>query len=190
MKGRLARRARVDWPERIASLEQRAASGDTSAMTDMGHTLFEGIQDRAGRDLVRKRAATMGDGDAAVDVGYCFLYGIGTRKNATTAIRQLKCAIASANISPAGVKLRCITLLLRTLTRAGTASERTTGIHPGPLPGMDGSGMPHFRRDGNSQPPRQPQSIADIQRKERHIRRSREQLQRLDDVEARIESSG
>lgn len=64
MKGRPAHRARVHWPGRIASLEQRAASGDTSAMTDLGLNLF-----------VR-------DGDAAVDVGYCFIYGIGARKNA------------------------------------------------------------------------------------------------------------
>jgi len=45
------------------------------------------------------RAADMRDGEAAVDVGYCYQYGIGTRKNATNAKRLFRCAIASKNIS-------------------------------------------------------------------------------------------
>jgi TPR repeat protein len=46
-----------------------------------------------------KRAADMRDGDAAVDVGYCYQYGIGTRKSAANAKRMFRRAIASRDIS-------------------------------------------------------------------------------------------
>jgi tetratricopeptide (TPR) repeat protein len=46
-----------------------------------------------------KRAADMGDGDAAVDVGYCYQYGIGTRKDAVNASRMYRVAIVSKEIS-------------------------------------------------------------------------------------------
>jgi TPR repeat protein len=41
----------------------------------------------------------MRDGDAAVDVGYCYQYGIGTRKNTASAKRMFRRAIASRDIS-------------------------------------------------------------------------------------------
>jgi TPR repeat protein len=49
-----------------------------------------------------KRSEQMCDGDAAVDVGYCYQYGIGARKNAADAKRMFKRAIASRNISQYG----------------------------------------------------------------------------------------
>jgi TPR repeat protein len=49
-----------------------------------------------------KRAADMRDGDAAVDVGYCYQYGIGTSKNAANAKRMFRRAIAFRNISQYG----------------------------------------------------------------------------------------
>jgi len=49
-----------------------------------------------------KRSEEMCDGDAAVDVGYCYQYGIGTRKDATNARRMFRRAIASRNISQYG----------------------------------------------------------------------------------------
>ncbi|MBN8281067.1 MAG: sel1 repeat family protein [Gammaproteobacteria bacterium] len=48
------------------------------------------------------RSAQMGDGDSAVDVGYCYQYGIGTRKDAGRAKRQYRRAIASGDISQYG----------------------------------------------------------------------------------------
>jgi TPR repeat protein len=45
------------------------------------------------------RAATMGDGDAMGDAGYCLQYGIGTRRNITLARRLLRSAIAGRDIS-------------------------------------------------------------------------------------------
>jgi TPR repeat protein len=168
------------WRDHIASLGRRADAGEVSAMTDLGLNLFEGIQDRKGRSIVRrnpraavawflraanrgdrtaasslgyacdvglgtkrnaaqairwyrraarsgdstatsnlatvyrdagkarlafqwwKRAADMRDGDAAVDVGYCFQYGIGTRKNVANAKRMFRRAIASRDISQFG----------------------------------------------------------------------------------------
>jgi TPR repeat protein len=49
-----------------------------------------------------ERAADMRDSDAAVDVGYCYQYGIGTRKNAAKAKRMFGRAIASKDISEYG----------------------------------------------------------------------------------------
>jgi TPR repeat protein len=48
------------------------------------------------------RSEEMFDGDAAVDVGYCYQYGIGTRRNAANAKRMFSRAIASRNISQYG----------------------------------------------------------------------------------------
>jgi TPR repeat protein len=49
-----------------------------------------------------KRSEQMYDGDAAVDVGYCYQYGIGARKNAANAKRMFRRAIASRNVSQYG----------------------------------------------------------------------------------------
>lgn len=48
------------------------------------------------------RAAKAGDGDAAADVGYCYQYGIGARKDSTVARRFYRNAIASRDISELG----------------------------------------------------------------------------------------
>jgi TPR repeat protein len=49
-----------------------------------------------------ERAARMRDGDAAVDVGYCYQYGMGTRKSAANSKRMFRRAIASRDISQYG----------------------------------------------------------------------------------------
>jgi TPR repeat protein len=49
-----------------------------------------------------KRAVDMRDGDAAVDVGYCYQYGIGTRRNTANAKRLFRRAIKSKDISQYG----------------------------------------------------------------------------------------
>jgi uncharacterized protein len=49
-----------------------------------------------------KRSEQMGDGDAAVDVGYCYQYGIGVRKNAASAKRMFRRALVSKNITQYG----------------------------------------------------------------------------------------
>lgn len=165
------------WRDHIATLRRQATAGKVSAMTDLGLNLFEGIQDRKGRSLVRrnpsaavtwfraaashgdptatcslgyaydvglgvqrnveqairwyrgasklgnataatnlatvyrdagktrlafqwwKRSADMNDGDAAVDVGYCHQYGIGTRRDPVRAKRMFRRAVASRDIS-------------------------------------------------------------------------------------------
>lgn len=155
------------------------SAGDPAATTELGLTLFEGIQDRTGRALVRcnagyavrlfqrvadtdataatmlayaydvgegarrntalalkwyrravgmgsstaasnmatiyrdhgnsrlahrwvMQAADMGDGDAAVRAGYNWLYGIGVRRNASTARRMFRDALRSDSISAYG----------------------------------------------------------------------------------------
>jgi TPR repeat protein len=168
------------WRDQIASLRRHATAGVVSAMTDLGLNLFEGIQDRKERSLVRrnssvavawfheaashgdptaagslgyaydvglgtqrdveqairwyrravklgnaaaasnlatmyrdagkaglafkwwKRSADMRDGDAAVDVGYCYQYGIGSRRDPISAKRMLRRAVASKNITQYG----------------------------------------------------------------------------------------
>jgi TPR repeat protein len=45
------------------------------------------------------RAAAMGDGDAMVDTGYCYQYGIGVRKNIAVARRLYRRAIPARDIS-------------------------------------------------------------------------------------------
>ena len=42
------------WRDHIGSFKRRAARGDVAAMTDLGLTLIEGIQDRSGRSPVRR----------------------------------------------------------------------------------------------------------------------------------------
>lgn len=48
------------------------------------------------------RASEMGDGDDAVSIGYCYQYGIGTRRDAGKAKRQYRRAIAARDIAPYG----------------------------------------------------------------------------------------
>lgn len=48
------------------------------------------------------RAMKMGDGDAAVDTGYDYLYGIGVRKDLRLAQRMFQSALQSTNISQLG----------------------------------------------------------------------------------------
>lgn len=49
-----------------------------------------------------KRGGDLGDGDATVNVGYCYFYGIGTRKNPSLARRELRRALKSKDISESG----------------------------------------------------------------------------------------
>jgi len=48
------------------------------------------------------RSAGMGNGNAVVDVGYCYQYGLGTRKDVAGAQRMFRRAIASRDISQYG----------------------------------------------------------------------------------------
>ena len=48
------------------------------------------------------RAVKMGDGDAAVRVGYCHQYGIGTRRNPLLARHMFRRALTSRDISDLG----------------------------------------------------------------------------------------
>lgn len=78
-----------------------ARSGDSTATYNLA-TVYRD----AGKAVLAfqwwERAADMRDGDAAVDVGYCYKYGIGTRKNTANAKRMFKRAIASKDISQYG----------------------------------------------------------------------------------------
>ena len=49
-----------------------------------------------------QRAAGLNDGDATVDVAYCYQYGIGVRKNAAEARRLYRRAMSSKDISQSG----------------------------------------------------------------------------------------
>jgi TPR repeat protein len=78
-----------------------ARSGDSTATSNLA-TVYRD----AGRARLAfqwwKRAADMGDGDAAVDVGYCYQYGLGTRKSRANAKGLFRRAIASKDITQYG----------------------------------------------------------------------------------------
>jgi TPR repeat protein len=78
-----------------------ARSGDSGAASNLA-TVY---RDAGKARLAFKwwnRAADMHDGDAAVDVGYCYQYGIGTRKNSVNAKHMFRRAIASKDTSQYG----------------------------------------------------------------------------------------
>ncbi len=81
---------------------QRAAqSGSTTAASNLA-TVY---RDRGkARQAFQwwMRSADMGDGDAAVDVGYGYQYGIGVRRDPTRAKLMFKGAVASRNITQHG----------------------------------------------------------------------------------------
>ena len=85
----------IRWYRRAARL------GDSTAMCNLA-TVYRD----AGKAVLAfqwwGRAADMRGGDAAVDVGYCYQYGIGTRKNTANAERMFRRAIASKDISQYG----------------------------------------------------------------------------------------
>jgi len=81
---------------------RRAARSEDSTATSNLATVYRDTG-KAGLALQWwKRAADMRDGDAAVDVGYCYQYGIGTRKNAANAKRLFRRALVSKNITQHG----------------------------------------------------------------------------------------
>jgi TPR repeat protein len=95
------------WRDHIASLGRRADAGEVSTMTDLGLNLFEGIQDRKGRSIVRRnpraavawllRAANCGDRTAATSLGYAYDVGLGTKRNVAQAIRWYRRAARSGD---------------------------------------------------------------------------------------------
>jgi Sel1 repeat len=99
-----------DWNRVVAKLRRGVAAGDTQAMTQLGLTLFEGIQDRRGRALVRRnslyavslfRRAANGDGTAAVSLAYAYDIGAGTRRNTTLALQWYRRAVRMGESSGA-----------------------------------------------------------------------------------------
>lgn len=99
--------AKNSWRHRIARLKRLARSGDVAAMSDLGLTLLEGIQDRQGKSLVRRNpaeallwlreAADRGNANAAVMVGYAHDVGLGTRPDAAMAIRWYRRAVKAGS---------------------------------------------------------------------------------------------
>jgi uncharacterized protein len=95
------------WRDHIASLRRQADTGEVSAMTDLGLNLFEGIQDRKERSIVRRnpsaavtwfrQAANRGDSTAASALGYAYNVGLGTKRNVAIAIRWYRRAARSGN---------------------------------------------------------------------------------------------
>jgi Sel1 repeat len=102
---------KLGWREQIASLRRRASTGDVSAITDLGLTLLEGIQDRKGQSMVRRnpraavalfhRAATSGDATAASSLGYAYHRGLGTKQSVSHAIRWYRRAVRGRSSSAA-----------------------------------------------------------------------------------------
>jgi TPR repeat protein len=70
----------------IGWYRRAARSGDSTATSNLA-TVYRDAGKAGLAFQWWKRAADMRDGDAAVDVGYCYQYGIGTRKNTANAKR-------------------------------------------------------------------------------------------------------
>lgn len=91
------------WRTHIASLKERADAGEVCALTELGLTWLEGIQDRSGQSIVRRnpraavavllRAATSGDPSAAFSLGYAYGNGLGTKPNIKDAMRWYRRAV-------------------------------------------------------------------------------------------------
>lgn len=90
-----------DVPQAIRWYRRAATLGDSIATSNLA-TVYRDAGKAGLAFQWWKKAAEMRDGDAAVDVGYCYQYGIGTRKNAANAKRMFRRAIASKNISKYG----------------------------------------------------------------------------------------
>lgn len=90
------RNTKYDWTRRVAQLRRAAASRDIAAITDLGLTLRDGIQDRQGRSLVRRNpayavrlfrlAAQGGDGQAASALGHAYDIGQRVRREPSRAL--------------------------------------------------------------------------------------------------------
>jgi TPR repeat protein len=80
---------------------QAARNGDSCASSNMAVIYRD---DRKFPTAFRwwQRSVAMRDGDAAVDVGYCYQYGIGTRRNHLMARRMYRRAISSKYITEWG----------------------------------------------------------------------------------------
>ena len=78
-----------------------ARSGDSTATSNLA-TVYRDAGKAGLAFQWWKRAADMRDGDAAVDVGYCYQYGIGIRKSTANAKRIFRRAIASKDITQYG----------------------------------------------------------------------------------------
>jgi TPR repeat protein len=85
----------IKWYRRAAKLGNSGAASNLATVyrdTGKARLAFQWWQ----------RSADMHDGDAAVDVGYCYQYGIGTRRAPVHAKRMFRRAIASKYISQHG----------------------------------------------------------------------------------------
>jgi TPR repeat protein len=131
------------WRDHIASLGRRADAGEVSAMTDLGLNLFEGIQDRKGRSIVRRnpraavawflRAANRGDRTAASSLGYACDVGLGTKRNVAQAIRWYRRAARSkrgSHFNGGSERPTCVMAtplsMLATAINTALAQERTS----------------------------------------------------------------
>lgn len=99
------------WRDYIASLRRQASAGKVSAMRELGLNLFEGIQDRKGRSLVRRNprmavawfheAASHGDANAMGSLAYAYDVGLGTQRDVDQAIRWYRRATDLGNAGAA-----------------------------------------------------------------------------------------
>lgn len=90
--------AKHDVKEAVRWYRRAIRRGDSVSATNLA-TLYRDAGNSRMAFRWWKRSEEMHDGDAAVDVGYCYQYGIGTRKNGANARRMFSRAIESKNIT-------------------------------------------------------------------------------------------
>ena len=75
-----------------------------------------------------RRAASDGNGDALVEVGYCLHYGIGVRRNLSEAIAAYRAASRATGITPYGREEALYHLAVVRLDRDGARRGRRSAI--------------------------------------------------------------
>lgn len=82
----------------IRELKKKLRRGDATAVNNIAATYRE-IGNRKRAFHWWRRAASLQDGDAWLEVGYCLQYGIGTRRNVRGAIKAYRKALVAYYIS-------------------------------------------------------------------------------------------
>jgi TPR repeat protein len=99
------------WRKRISLLRRDALAGNLVAMRELGELFQQGIRDRDGRVIVRRRpragfemllrAGVDGDTSAAFPLGYAYDSGLGTRRDRWKALRWYRRAWRGGNSTAA-----------------------------------------------------------------------------------------
>lgn len=111
----------------ILDLKKRLRRGNPTAANNIAAT-YRQIGNNRRAFHWWQQAASPQDGDACLEVGYCFQYGIGTRRNMPAAIRSYRAALATSHICEYGREEAQYHLAIALLD-SGTCRSRQEVLH-------------------------------------------------------------